>query len=454
MSRSIDDLRRECDESRVEVRAELAKNGIQDMHESTSSSRSDLIAFRADLRRVVNSIRDDLLSNYDGENSLITGKKRDEWDRKSKLLDALTARIELCSHRLESVDLGEKLCGAADKNAQSTWNSDHGRIRLLGPRDQMAEGVAGKTGFGFGEYVAAMVRGTGNPDIRAALSEGTDSAGGYTVPTHLMQRLIDMMRSRTVAIQAGAITVPLETEKTTIARLESDPQAGWRLEEGAVAVSSPTFGAVTFTARSLACLVKVSRELLEDSVNIDQALMLAFAGAMGGELDRVALFGSGTAPEPRGVANTSGISEVSMGENGAALSGYGEMLDAIYELENANASPPTAWVLAPRTSRVLNGLTDTTGQPLRPPQAVENVPRLTSTVVPVDQTQGTAENASSIIVGDFSQLLIGVRTQLRIEVLREAFAANMQYAFIAHLRADIAVAQPKGFAIIKGIIPS
>lgn len=448
MQKSIQAQREIVGANEMEVRAELAKMGVQF---DCGDSRGDVAAHRADLRRVVNAVRDRQRPRIDNYSNL-SDKDKAAFERDTQLFDALQAMIEIDNMTLE---LQDHAGGADSSSPARNWKGRNGELRVLGKRDRMASthGHAGGN-FGFGEYVAAMVTGTNRPDIRAALTEGTDSAGGYTVPTHLMSELIDAMRAKTVTVQAGALTVPLETEKTTIARLNSDPQAGWRLESADVAQSDPTFGAVTFTARSLACLVKVSRELLEDSINIDSALMQAFAGAMGGEVDRVALFGSGAAPEPRGLFNTTGISVVSMGDNGAAITGYGKMLDAIYELENANANPATGWVMAPRTSRVLNGLTDTTGQPLNAPKAVSDIPRLVSTVVPVDQTQGTAVNASSIILGDFSQLLIGVRTNLRIEVLREAFASTMEYAFLAHLRADIAVAQPKAFAAIKGVIPA
>lgn len=446
MSKSIQAQREIVAANEANIRAELAKMGIAF---DCGDSRSDIAGHRADMRRAVNAVRARQFDRL-GNNKKLSGDELEAYDRDMKLMDGLGAMIEIDNIILELESMGNQDTGTPSANS---WRGRGGELRALGKRDRMANAYGHGGGFGFGEYVSAMVSGTENPDIRAALSEGTDSAGGYTVPKRLMAELIDAMRAKTVAIQAGAITIPLETEKTTIARLDSDPQAGWRLESGAVALSDPTFGAVTFQARSLACLVKVSRELLEDSINIDAALMQAFAGAMAGEVDRVALFGSGTAPEPRGLMNTAGVSTVDMGANGAAITGYGKMLDAVYELENANAGQASAWVMAPRTSRALNGLTDTTGQPLNAPKVISDIPRLVSTVVPVNQTHGTATNASSIIVGDFSQLLIGVRTQLRIEVLREAFASTMEYAFLAHLRADIAVAQPKGFAIIKGVTP-
>lgn len=452
MTTGLHALRELVDANRIQIAAELAKNGIS--MEPAGNEKHHIVSHRADIRRLVNQQRDKVVASVGG---VTTPEKQVEYDAAVKLMDALGAMVEIDNYNLAMMEGGER-DDAAFGTPSAAWKQNGQTIKPLGKNDRLAAQFVGQgvqaAGFGFGEYVKSMVAGTGRQEIRNALSEGTDSAGGYTVPSLLMAQLIDAMRAKTVAVQAGAITIPLETEKTTIARLDSDPQAGWRLERGAVKESDPTFGAVTFTARSLACLVKVSRELLEDSINIDSAIMMAFAGAMAGELDRVALFGSGTAPEPRGLFNTAGVASVSMGTNGGALTDYAKMLDAIYETEINNASAPSAWVMSPRTSRVINGLTDTTGQPLNAPKAISDIPRLVSSAVPVNQTHGTATNASPIILGDFSQLLIGVRTQLRIEVMREAFADTLEYAFLAHLRADIAVAQPKAFAIVKGIVPA
>ncbi|MBL8465907.1 MAG: phage major capsid protein [Thauera sp.] len=429
----------------VEVEAELAKQGIQ---LEGGDSRKELVSHRADIRRAVNVVRERQTA-LASKSSTWSDKDQREYERNSNLMSAMGAIIEIDNITLALMSHDEPRGGSSSES----WKGSKGELRILGRSDRLGSAGALTPNFGFGEFVASMVRGSANPDIRASLTEGTDSAGGYTVPDHLMAEVIDAMRSKTVVIQAGALTVPLDTEKTTIARLESDPVAGWRFELGNVANGDPTFGAVTFQARSLACLVKISRELLEDSANIDSALVNAFAGAMAGELDRVALFGTGIAPEPRGVFNTGNVLSVSMGQNGGAISGYGKLLDALYELENANANPPSAMVMSPRTSRAFNGLTDNTGQPLNAPEPVRAVPRFSSTIVPVNQGHGTATNASSIICGDFSRLLIGIRTVLRIDVLKETFASTMEYGFLAHLRADIAVATPKAFVVVKGVIP-
>lgn len=308
-------------------------------------------------------------------------------------------------------------------------------------------------GIGFGQILRAYALGARTDSERRALSEGTDSAGGYTVPEILGARLIDRMRKRATVIRAGATTVPLGSDVVNIARVASDPVAAWRLENAAVAESDPTFERVQFTARALAVLVKVSRELIEDSTNIEEALSNAFAQSMAIELDRVALLGSGTAPEPRGVYNTTGISTVSMGVNGAALTSYDPMLDAIQALQDANAGDPSAAIMAPRTVKGFNKLKDTTNQPLRRPQSIESLAFLGTTQIPVNQTQGTSSDCSTVIVGNWADCMIGVRSTLRVETLKERYADNMQIGFLAHLRYDVQMAHPESFARVTGIKP-
>lgn len=416
--------------------AELAKMGIS--IDGSAKDRQSLISDRNSFRKAVNALAD---------RSLEATKAGDS--READRLDIIVGELGRIVGKIDRQIDAQELINGSKEGASIASGS---KLRVLAKGDRFATGQP--AGFGFGEYVKAMVTGTGDHNIRAALSEGTDSAGGYTVPKFLMGQVIDRMRAKTAVIQAGALTIPLETQTTTIARIASDPTAGWRLEAGAIAESDPTFDAVTFTARSLAVLVKISRELLDDSANIDQALTMAFAGAMAGELDRVAMFGSGTAPEPRGIFNQTSANSVSMGTNGAQITSYAKLLDSLYELQLDNSDAPSGMIMHPRTARTLNGLTDTTNQPLMIPPALSGIPQLITTSVPITQTQGTSGAVcSTVLMGDFSQLLIGVRQEMRIEVLRELFAGNHQYAFVCHLRADIAVAHPESFCKLIGILP-
>ncbi|MFN4290061.1 MAG: phage major capsid protein [Permianibacter sp.] len=140
------------------------------------------------------------------------------------------------------------------------------------------------------------------------------------------------------------------------------------------------------------------------------------------------------------------------GANGAVIANYAPLIQASQLLATQNADP-TAMIMAARTRHTLGGLVDTTGQPLNMPKLLEGYQQLWTNAVPVNQTQGTSNDCSTILVGDFRQLYIGVRQGLRIEVLRERYADQMQYGFIAHLRADVAAAQPSNFCKVIGIKP-
>ena len=78
--------------------------------------------------------------------------------------------------------------------------------------------------------------------------------------------------------------------------------------------------------------------------------------------------------------------------------------------------------------------------------------------IPNNLTQGSSSLATDAYVGDFSDLLIGMRTNFRLEVSRQAADAtnsaftNMQVWVRAYLRADIQLAHPESFVVIVGIL--
>jgi len=50
-------------------------------------------------------------------------------------------------------------------------------------------------------------------------------------------------------------------------------------------------------------------------------------------------------------------------------------------------------------------------------------------------------------------LVIGVRSQFQLEVLRERYSDNFQFGFLGHVRADVQVWHPESFAMVVGITP-
>lgn len=311
---------------------------------------------------------------------------------------------------------------------------------------QARSGSDAYRGLSVGQYLRSMIVGGKTDAERRALSEGSDSAGGFTVPDVLSATLIDLARAQSVVMRAGAQTVPLTSDTNNMAKLLSDPVPAWRAEAGSVAESDPTFGRVQLIPRSLAVQTQISAELMEDSLNLVTDLPRVLAAAMAVELDRVALLGTGTAPEPRGIASTVGIGTFA---KNAASTSFGNLSRARTAILTANQNP-TAYIMHPRDEGLFVDLVDADGNPLVMPARVSEIPMYTTTSIPVDGGTGTDE--STIIAGDFRRLMVGIRSDIRVEILKTStYASNLQYTLLAHMRADVAVTHPGAFYTLTGV---
>lgn len=305
-----------------------------------------------------------------------------------------------------------------------------------------------------GEFMRG-VAGMKTTDVaRRALSVGVSSAGGYAVPAVLMPDLLAAMVPASSLLQAGAAIVPLGEgpgKEFSFCAVDTIPTAGWRLENGGVAISEPTFRNVVLTPRSLAFVTKVSRELLADGINVDLALRNAVAQAFATEMDRAGLRGTGTAPEIRGLKNIAGVHSVTNGANGAALAGYANIFSASQLMLEANAQMPSAAIMSPRSLMKLGALVDTTGQPLQVPSMLQGVKQLQTSQIPNNLTVGSSSDCSEIYVGDFKQFVFGMREEVTIQYIEDLYAENGQIGFFCHARLDVAALYPKAFAVVTGV---
>jgi HK97 family phage major capsid protein len=408
------------------------------------------------LRRQVLASAKRMLDVCERENRNLDSEQQRVYDQAMGLIEFYDRKAEL-----REKSPAAKQQGAEIRSAEgATWRTAEGvEVRSLAPGESFAEAVRSTGGEAYpgltlGGLCRAMALGPRSDVERRALAEGSDSAGGASVPIDLLSRFIDLMRAKSTVIRAGTRTIPLATLQTSIARLTGDPSTTWHAENTAdFAASDLTFDKVTFTAKTLIAHVRSSRELLDDSLNADEIISTALAAAMAGELDRAALYGTGLNNQPKGLTKITNVLSVSMGDNGAALANFDPLVDGLQKLEDANAEPPTAMILAPRTSAEISKLKDTTDQPLQMPDVLRGIPRLVTSKVPVNETQGSANNASRIVLGNFADLMIGMRAELRLEVMRERYGEYFQYGFLAWLRCDVQAAHPESFCQIVGIIP-
>ncbi|WP_052360051.1 phage major capsid protein [Solidesulfovibrio alcoholivorans] len=407
-----------------------------------------------------------------------------EQTRCMKELEALAASGDdtesLAAKRAELADLDTRLAvlddlakrrGPADKvpgigAPAGAPAIREGEVRVLAPGDKLADtcrrdlvdGIKPEE-LSLGRVLRGLVTGDwsgAEAEKRSVMSEGTSSLGGVLIPAPMAAQVIDLARNQAVVFRAGASTVPMTANTLKMCKVTGDMSASWREENAAITASEMSFDSLSFTAKALAAICSISIELLEDAGNVNGLIENSIAQALALELDRAALFGSGVAPEPLGLNGVVGVQSISMGDNGAALTGYSPFTLAMQKLYEKNAIPGS-FVFSPRTWAAMEGLVDTTGQPLAAPASFASAPKLVSNQIPNTLHQGTATNASSIFTGAWSNLMVGMRTSLTLEASRVAGAdafSKMQVMIRAYLRCDVQVARPDHFVKIVGVIPA
>ncbi|MCC4621779.1 phage major capsid protein [Xanthomonas cassavae CFBP 4642] len=449
------------------AKAELGKLGITVDEPATDAPldqlpRAETLAYRASLRRASNAL-------------MAHAREKDEnlTDSVVTAMEHINAHINLVSAGLDFQESAEQSISAHAGVSAATdrlKDTDGNQIgTLLTANDLRNESAIAKklrahSGRGSSDSeqvdLTTFMRGVAGmrttEQVRNTLSEGTNTAGGYTVPTVLLPGILNALVPSSSLLSAGANVAMLNTPASSfrIAAVDTIPKAGWREESGEILESEPAFRAVDVTPRSLAFRFKISRELLADSPNIENALRTAIGQAFAKEIDRAGLMGSGVAPEIRGLRNIVGVNKLPMGTNGFQMiseNAWRTLIRARRLIVEANAPAPNAVIMSPREDETLSLLTDTTGQPLRRPATLEDWKFFTTSQVPTNEKVGTATNGAAMYVGDFSMFTIYLRESVSIQLLKELYAETGEVGFVAHTRVDVAAAYPKAFAVVEGI---
>ena len=220
------------------------------------------------------------------------------------------------------------------------------------------------------------------------------------------------------------------------------------------------FGHVLLSAKTIAAFTDYSRKmLLQSSVDIEGIVRADLASIIAVELDRVAIHGSGSGSEPRGILNTAGIGAVAIGANGGPLN-WGHILQLEESISNANADVGAlAYLSNNRVRRALKSTTKTADGAssfIWPDQVNDknNFGRLngyiaaSSSNVPSNLVKGTGTNLSAMIFGNWQDVLLGMWGGLDILVDRTTNGTSGGTRVIALLDADVAIRRAASFAAI------
>jgi len=320
--------------------------------------------------------------------------------------------------------------------------------------EKLSEGI--DEDFSVGKILRARILGDlkGLNDLETkAVGEGIGSLGGWMVPEFVSARIIDLARNLACVQKAGAVTIQMESPEVRLIKILSDPTASWMAEHGEIQESNWEIGPVNLKAQTVGVLVRASLAILEDAQNAGSMLEMAMAAALALAVDRVAILGNGV-KEPKGLDLCDGVNQISMGANGAALTDYDPFSVAIEAVADHNGEA-NAVIFSPRTFFTLDRLkAATTNQPLIPPQSFIDLKKFKTNQIGNTDTQGTATKCSKAFIGDWKNVLYGIRKNLELEFTKQGGTktfARCEALIRCRMRLDVAVLRENHFTRIAGI---
>ena len=373
-------------------------------------------------------------------------KRAKAWEAAKKFLDAkrtadgfVSAEDAAAYDRMEAdvVNLGKEI---ERLERQAAIDAELARATSTPITNQANGRIDGevKTGRATEEYKRAFWNGMRNRisyDVQNALSIGTDSEGGYLVPDEYEKKLVESLQDE-VFFRSLATVIRTSSGDRKIPIVTSRGEAAWIDEEGQFPESDDSFGQTSIGAYKLATTIKVSDELLNDSVfNIEQYISKEFGRRIGAKEEEAFFVGDGQG-KPIGLFNTTGGAETGVSAATVSIT-FDDVMDLYYSLR-APYRNKASWLLNDSTVKAIRKLKDGNGNYIWQPSVREgepdrilNRPYRTSIYVPE-----LAEGKRVMAFGDYSYYWIADRQGRSFKRLNELYAATGQVGFLACERVD------------------
>lgn len=319
-----------------------------------------------------------------------------------------------------------------------------------------SKGTEEKTGRASAEYNKAFWNamrtraGEGlDPVVRNALQIGTDTEGGYLVPDEFERTLVEALEDENIFRRlANVITTASGDRKIPV--VASKGTASWIDEEGTIPESDDSFGQVSIGAYKLGTMIKVSEELLNDSVfRLEPYISKEFARRIGNKEEESFFIGDGSG-KPTGILAATGGAQLGVTTASATAITIDEVLDLFYSLK-APYRNKAVFIMNDATVKAIRKLKDGQGQYLwQPslqagtPDTILNRPLYTSAYVPA-----IASAAKTVAFGDFSYYWVADRQGRMFKRLNELFAVTGQVGFVATQRVDGKLILPEAIKVLQ-----
>lgn len=363
---------------------------------------------------------------------------RDFLDSKRNASGVLSAEDSATYDQLEQtvVDLGKEIQRLERQQSIEAEMSKPTSSPILGtPTSTQADIKIGTASDVYKKAFWDNFRGRGYGSIRDDLRIGENSEGGYLCPDEYEKKLIEALQEENIFRRLATI-IHTSSGDRKIPVVTSKGDAVWMDENEQFTLSDDTFGQTSIGAYKLGTAIKVSEELLNDSVfDLPSYIAKEFARRIGAKEEEAFFVGDGIG-KPTGIFNATGGAE-----DGATTAGTSITFDDVMELFYSLRSPyrsKAVWVLNETTVKALRKLKDNTGNYIWQPSVTAGVPDMilnrpyyTSTFVP------EIEAGNKVMAfGDFKYYWIADRQGRSFKRLNELFSMTGQVGFLASQRVD------------------
>ena len=387
-------------------------------------------------------------------------KRAKAWEAAKAFLDShrndkgiLSAEDDATYTRMEQdiTDLGKEIARLERQEALDAELSKPTASPLTGK--PMTGHAEERTGRASDEYRSnfwnAMRSKAPMPQVVDALRIGSDAEGGFLVPDEYERTLVEALEEENIFRQLAHI-IQTSSGDRKIPVVASKGTADWIDEGGAGKESDDAFGQVSIGAYKLGTMIKVSEELLNDSVfDLESYIAREFARRIGNKEEEAFFSGDGSG-KPLGVLADKGGAEVGVTAASATAITADELLDLFYSLFSPYRKK-AVWVVNDATIKAIRKLKDNNGQYLWQPGLIANAPDTilgrpvkTSAFMPT-----IAAGAKTIAFGDFGYYWVADRQGRSFKRLNELFATTGQVGFLASQRVDGKLILPEAIKVLQ-----
>lgn len=385
-------------------------------------------------------------------------KRGEIWDKAKKFLDdhqnesgLMSAEDTATYERMEQevVDLGHAI-EREERAAEMERELNAATNTPLTSRPEKA--ATGKQGRASDEYKNAfwrMVRNRGGHIlVQNALQIGEDSEGGYLCPDEYERTLVKALEEEN-HLRSLCTIIRTESGDRKIPIVASHGTASWVDEEGVIPESDDVFGQISLGAHKLATMIKVSDELLQDSVfDIESYIAAEFARRIGAAEEDAFINGDGSG-KPYGLLHATNGAGVGITTAGATFTSD-EILDLIHSVK-AGYRKNAKFLLNDSSIKALRKLKDGNGQYMWQPGLKEGQPDrlLSHELITSAYMPEIGAGAKPILFGDFKSYWIADRQGRTFQRLNELYAATGQVGFRATQRVDGRLVQTEGLKCLQ-----